>query len=120
MATTARIFEWTEDEVIEAGNELRLLMLHTDDDVYLFPVLQFRNGKIFARLDEVLHVFQSVVDDPWTWAHWMTPALPEDRSLETRKRISDVKLEVALHGSSHNWWWVPQAETTDVQDRLRK
>ena len=63
---------------MEAGADLRLLMLHTDDDVYLFPTFQLLDGKAVAGLQEVLLVLQVGVSDPWTWAQWLNVALPQE------------------------------------------
>ena len=49
VASMARTLEWTETEVMEAGSDLRLLMLHTSDDVYLFPSFQLPDGNIVER-----------------------------------------------------------------------
>lgn len=46
VASVARTLGWTEAEVMEAGNDLRLLLLHSDDDVYLYPSFQLLDGKI--------------------------------------------------------------------------
>lgn len=37
VASMVRALGRTEAEVMAAGNDLRLLMLHTDEDTYLFP-----------------------------------------------------------------------------------
>lgn len=113
----ARRLGWTETDVLEGGNDLTLLMLPTDDDIYLLPVLQFKDGKVFDRLDEMLMIFQTMTDDCWMWACWMTAALPEDPSPEEIERIRDVSREVPRHGLRRNWWWITPAESTDVEDR---
>lgn len=118
VAGMARRLGWTETDVREGGNDLTLLMLPTDDeDVYLFPVLQFRDGKFWDHLDEILIIFQTMTDDRWMWAFWLTPALPGERSPEEIERIRDVSTEVAFHGMPHNWWWITEAETAGAEDR---
>ena len=44
---------------MEAGNDLRLLMLRTEDDVYLFPAFQLHDGNLVAGLREVLLVLKT-------------------------------------------------------------
>ncbi|WP_341934029.1 hypothetical protein MRBLWO14_003146 [Microbacterium sp. LWO14-1.2] len=46
VSSMARTLRWTEAEAMKAGNDLRLLMLHTEDDIYLFPSFQVQDGKI--------------------------------------------------------------------------
>ena len=45
VTSMARTLGRTEAEVIEAGNDLSLLMLRTEDGVYLFPVFQLHDGE---------------------------------------------------------------------------
>lgn len=100
----ARRLVWTEADALEGGNDLTLLMLPAND-VYLFPVLQFKGGKVFDRLDEMLNIFQTMTDDRWMWAFRMTRALPGDSSPEEIERIPDVNTEVEFRGLRHKWWW---------------
>lgn len=117
VAGMARRLGWTETDVLEGGKDLTLLMLPTDDeDVYLFPALQFRDGKFWDRLDEILIIFQAMTDDRWMWAYWMTPIARDDRSPEENQRIRDLSREVSLHGVSHKWWWITEAETAEAGD----
>lgn len=111
----ARRLGWTETDVLEGGKDLTLLMLPADD-IYLFPVLQFKDGKVFNRLDEMLIIFQATTDDRWMWAWWMTPVLLGEPSPEEIERIRDASREVSLHCLHHNWWWIVPAESTDVED----
>ena len=112
----ARRLGWTETDVLQGGNDLTLLMLPTDDDIYLFPVLQFKDGKVFDRLDEMLVIFQTMTDDRWMWAYWMTPVLPEDLSPEEIERVRAVSREVSLVGLRHVWWWITPAGSKVVED----
>ncbi|KJL30498.1 hypothetical protein [Microbacterium oxydans] len=54
VSSVARALGWSEEEVMEGGRTLRLLMLHTDDGVYLFPSFQLLDGKVVEGLREVL------------------------------------------------------------------
>lgn len=102
-------------DVLEGGNALTLLMLPTDDGVYLFPALQFRDGNFFDRLDEMFITFQTLTDDPWIWAYWMTPAIPESSLPGEVERIVEKIRDVSLHGSAQNWWWIAHPETTGAE-----
>lgn len=100
----ARTLGWTEAEVMDAGRDLRLLMLHTDDDVFLFPTFQLQRGKVVEGLQEVLFILQGGVDDPWTWAQWLNVALPEDDPPRNITLLYDGRLEEALRDARHDAW----------------
>jgi hypothetical protein len=71
VTSMARTLGRTEAEVMEAGNDLSLLMLRTEDGVYLFPVFQLHDGEVVPGLREVLLTLQTGVSDSWTWAQWL-------------------------------------------------
>ncbi|MEV8249973.1 hypothetical protein AB0O87_03480 [Microbacterium sp. NPDC076768] len=87
-----------------AGSDLRLLMLHTDDDVDLFPSFQLRDGKIVEGLQEVLRVLHAGVNDPWTWAQWLNVALPDEDPPRNIMLLCDGRLEEALRDARHDAW----------------
>lgn len=100
----ARTLGWTEAEVMEAGNDLRLLMLHTDDSVYLFPSFQLLNGKVVDGLQEVLRVLQTGVNSPWTWAQWLNVALTEQDPPRNITLLYEGRLGEALREARHDAW----------------
>ncbi|MFK0242068.1 hypothetical protein ACIQTX_14535 [Microbacterium sp. NPDC090281] len=59
VTSMARTLGWTEAEVMKAANDLQLLMLHTDDDVDLFPAFQLQDGKIVDGLQDILRVLET-------------------------------------------------------------
>lgn len=88
VTSMARTLGWTEAEVMEAGNDLRLLMLRTDDDVHLFPSFQLHDGKVVAGLEEVLLVLQTGVASPWTWAQWLNPTMTRPATSRASTRVA--------------------------------
>ncbi|QDE34845.1 hypothetical protein FIV50_08590 [Microbacterium foliorum] len=104
VASMARTLERTETEVVEAGGDLRLLMLHTSDDVYLFPSFQLQDGNIVEGLQEVLRVLETGTASRWTWAQWLNVALPEENPPRNITLLYDGQLEEALRGARHVAW----------------
>lgn len=100
----ARTLGWTDREVIKAGNELRLLMLFTDDGVYLFPAFQLQGGEVVEGLQEVLLVLRTGVDSPWTWAQWLNVALPEEDPPRNITLLYEGRLKEALRDARHDAW----------------
>lgn len=60
----ARTLGWTEGDVMAAGEDLRLLMLQTDDGVELFPSFQLQDGVVVEGLQDVLQILQTGVNSP--------------------------------------------------------
>lgn len=104
VTSMARTLGCTEAEVMAAGNDLRLLMLHTDDDVYLFPSFQLQAGKVVEGLQEVLLVLQAGMNSPWTWAQWLNVALPEENPPRNITLLYEGRLEEALRDARHDAW----------------
>lgn len=100
----ARTLGWTEAEVMEAGNDLRLLMLHTDDGLDLFPEFQLHDGKIVEGLQDVLRVLETGTRSRWTWATWLNVALPEEDPPRNVALFYEGRLEEALRGARHDAW----------------
>lgn len=100
----ARTLGWTEVEVMEAGNDLRLLMLRTEDGVCLFPAFQLHDGKVVAGPQAVLLILQTGVDDSWTWAQWLNVALPDERPPRNITRLIDGRLRETLREARHDAW----------------
>ncbi|MFD1846447.1 hypothetical protein [Arthrobacter flavus] len=56
-----------------------ILGCRTADGRFIYPVWQFQNdGRLLARLPEVLKVLAAGIDDPWTWALWLQSAVDEE------------------------------------------
>jgi hypothetical protein len=104
VASMARTLEWTETEVMEAGSDLRLLMLRTSDDVYLFPAFQLQDGNIVERLQEVLRVLATGTAGSWTWAQWLNVALPDEDPPRNITLLYEGRLEEALRDARHDAW----------------
>ncbi|MGV2900116.1 hypothetical protein ACNPM4_00440 [Microbacterium sp. AGC62] len=104
VTSMARTLGWTEAEVMVAGDDLRLLRLRTEDDIFLFPAFQLHDGKVVAGLREVLLVLQTGVNDSWTWAQWLNVALPEVDPPRNITRLTEGRLEEALRDARHDAW----------------
>ncbi|WP_101845309.1 hypothetical protein [Zhihengliuella sp. ISTPL4] len=103
-ASMARTLECTETEVMEAGNDLRLLMLHTSDDVYLFPALQIQDANIVEGLQEVLRVLETGTASRWTWAQWLNVELPEEHPPRNITLLYEGRVNEALRVARHVAW----------------
>lgn len=104
VTSMARTLGWTEAEVIDAGNDLRLLMVRTDDGVDLFPSLQLREGKIVDGLQEVLRVLETGTAGRWTWAQWLNAPLPDNDPPRNITLLYEGRLEEALRGARRDAW----------------
>lgn len=89
---------------MEAGNDLSLLMLRTEDGVYLFPVFQLHDGEVVPGLREVLLTLQTGVSDSWTWAQWLNVSLPEADPPRNITRLIEGRLDEALRDARHDAW----------------
>lgn len=104
VTSIARTLGWTEAEVFEAGNDLRLLMLQTDDGVALFPSFQLQDGKIVEGLQGILRVLETGTASRWTWAQWLNVALPEEDSPRNITLLYEGRLEEALRDARRAAW----------------
>ncbi|WP_460800091.1 hypothetical protein [Microbacterium sp. GXF0217] len=104
-ASMARTLRWTEAEVVEAGHTLRLLMLLTDDDVYLFPAFQLRDGRVIEGLTNVLRVLQTGTQGRWTWAQWLNAPYPDGERTAIEKILAGRLDEVLLEARHDAWSW---------------
>lgn len=104
MASMARTLGWTETEVLEAGRELRVLMLRTADDVYLFPAFQLHDGKIVEGLQDILLLLQTGTAGRWTWSQWLNVALPEHDPPRNISLLYEGRLEEAIRDARHDAW----------------
>lgn len=104
VSSMARALGWTEAEVIEGGDHLRLLMLRTTDDVLLFPAFQLLNGKVVEGLSTVLMVLDTGISDPWTWAQWLNTELPDGDPSRNIQLLYDGRLEEAIRNATHDAW----------------
>lgn len=104
VASMARTLGWSEIEVMEAGKNLRLLMLHTAEDTLLFPSFQLQNGKVVEGLEDVLRVLAAGTTSRWTWAQWLNVAVPEEDPPRNITLFYEGRLEEALHDARHDAW----------------
>lgn len=104
VTSMARVLGWTEAEVIEEGDDLRLLMLTTDDGVDLFPSFQLQGGKIVDGLQDVLRVLATGTAGKWTWAQWLNVALPDSDPPRHITLLYEGRLEEALRNARHDAW----------------
>lgn len=104
VTSIARTLGCTEAEVIEAGNDLRLLMLTTDDGVELFPSFQLQGGKIVDGLQDVVRVLETGTAGRWTWAQWLYAALPDENPPRNITLLYERRLEEALRAARHDAW----------------
>lgn len=105
VTSMARTLGWTQAKVMEAGNDLRLLMLHTEDDVYLFPSFQLLDDKVVAGLQEVLLVLQTGTQCRWTWAQWLNTPYPDGERTAFDKLAAGRLDEVTLEARHDAWAW---------------
>ena len=63
-------------DIDTAATDLTLLRLTTRDGVGLFPAFQIVDSTIVTGLRDVLQALRAGVDDPWTWAAWLTARNP--------------------------------------------
>lgn len=105
VANMARTLGWTEAEVVEAGHTLRLLMLLTDDDVYLFPAFQLRDGRVIEGLTDVLRVLQTGTQGRWTWAQWLNTPYPHGEPTAIEKMLAGRLDEILLEATHDAWSW---------------
>lgn len=104
VTSMARTLGWTEDEVIEAGDHLRLLMLRTSDDVLLFPAFQLLEGKVVTGLTRVLVILEIGTADPWTWAQWLNTELPDADPPRNIQYLYDGRLDEACRDARNVAW----------------
>ena len=104
VASMARTLAWTEREVLKAGLDLRLLMLHTEDGVDLFPARQLHDGKVVEGLTEVLRVLQTGVNDSWTWAQFLNVPLDHVDPPRVIGLLRSGRLDDALQQARHDAW----------------
>ncbi|MBT2476655.1 hypothetical protein J7E68_19240 [Microbacterium sp. ISL-103] len=100
----ARTLACTELEGMEAGDDLRLLTLRTEDGVHLLPVFQLVGGKAATGLQEVPLALQTGVNDPRTWAQWLNVALPEADPPRNITLLYEGRVEEALRDARHDAW----------------
>ncbi|MEA1261425.1 hypothetical protein MicroSTF_00145 [Microbacterium sp. STF-2] len=100
----ARILGWTEAEVMATGKDLRLLALHSDDHVDLFPSFQLRDGKIVEGLRDVLRALETGTPSRWTWAQWLNVALPVADPPRNITLLYEGRLEEAVRDARHDAW----------------
>jgi hypothetical protein len=104
VASMARTLGWSEADVIEAGDQLRLLMLRTDDDVLLFPSFQLLDGKVVPGLAKVLQILQTGTQGQWTWAQWLNAKMPERHPPRNIQLLYEGRLDEAIRDAEHDAW----------------
>lgn len=105
VVSMARALGWTEAEVMDAGHTLRLLMLVSDDDVYLFPAFQLCDGKVVDGLTDVLRVLQTGTQGRWTWAQWLNTPYPDGEPTAIEKMLAGGLDEILLEARHDAWSW---------------
>lgn len=96
VRSMARVLGWTEAEVVDAGNDRRLLMLRADDGALLLPAFQLKDGSVVDGLSEALDVLHDGIDDPWTWAQLLNTELPEEDLPRSIEMLYDGRLNEVL------------------------
>ncbi len=74
-SSMARALGWTEAQVLQASEDLRLLAVRTSDGVLLYPAFQLFNGRVVGGLQEVLRVLATGTAGHWTWAQFLNVRL---------------------------------------------
>ena len=97
----ARSLGWTEAEVLEAAEHLRLLMLRTSDDVVLFPAFQVVDGRVVKGLPRVLPILEIGCDSPLRWAHWLNAETPSTDPPRKIQYLYDGRLDEAIRDAKH-------------------
>ncbi|MFK0402750.1 hypothetical protein ACIQTT_10500 [Microbacterium sp. NPDC090225] len=100
----ARTLGWTEAEVVEAGDVLRLLMLRTSDDVVLLPAFQLQDGHVVDGLTEVLRILETGTKGRWTWAQWLNTEVPDANPRRNIDYLRAGRLEEAIRDARHDAW----------------
>lgn len=104
VAGMARTLGWTESEVVEAGNHLRLLMLRTSDGVFLFPAFQVVDGSVVKGLPAVLRILEIGSDAPWMWAQWLNVEWPDGDPPRKIQYLYDGRVEEAIRDARQVAW----------------
>lgn len=104
ITSMARTLGWTESEVLQAGDDLRLLMVRTDDDVLLFPSFQLQDGNVVPGLTEVLRILQTGTSSRWTWAQWLNTELPHEDPPRNIQSLYDGHLKAVVRDAEHVAW----------------
>lgn len=104
IASVARALGCTESEVRKAGEDSRLLMLRTSDDVLLFPAFQLHDGKIVEGLTIVLRILETGTADSWTWAQWLNAELPDADPPRNITLLYEGRLDEAIRSARHDAW----------------
>ena len=64
----------------------RILRLVTSDGVSIYPGFQFdNNGERLPHLKDVLDILATGINDPWTWAMWLTT--PDDGGVTSATQL---------------------------------
>lgn len=103
-ASMARVLGWTESEVVEAGDHLRMLMLRTSDDVLLFPAFQVVDGKVVRGLPRVLLRLEIGIDSPWMWAQWLNAKWPDADPPRKIQYLYDGRVDEAIREARQAAW----------------
>lgn len=96
VTSMARALGWTEVDVVEAGAQLRLLMLRTDNDVVLFPSFQLLDETVVAGLTRVLRILETGTKAPWTWAQWLNIETPGADPPHMLRALGQRQVETAI------------------------
>lgn len=92
-----RVLGWDAETVDAATADLGLLALRTVDGQIMYPTLQVHDGAVVPGLQTVLVVLRTGIEDPWTWAQWLTAPPPRDLSDD----IADPAQPSQAPGTTH-------------------
>lgn len=105
-AGMADVLGWMEDEVAKDGEDLRLLVVRTSDDLDLYPAFQLHGRRVVDGLQDVLRVLRTGTAGRWTWAQFLNVALPGEqgevdvlRAGRLEDVLRDARLEAAAWSS---------------------
>lgn len=98
----ARELHLTAAEVQQASAALDILSLRTADGTYLYPAFQVREGALTPGLRPVLETLKGGIDDPWTWAQWLTAKADENPS--PLEELWSGRLAAVLRDARHDAW----------------
>lgn len=103
-ASMASRLGWTETEVVDAGDTLRLLMLRTRNDVALFPAFQLHNRAVLKGLPQVLRILETGTASRWAWAQWLNAELPDEHPPRNIQLLYDGRLDEAIRIAERDAW----------------
>lgn len=94
------------DDVAALIDGYRLLALTTADGHVVFPAFQLDDGDIVSGLPPVLRALREGIDDPWTWALWLssTPPVVEGVPAQVSRiqQLIDGEFDIVLRAAQRS------------------